>query len=141
MLSRAREEAAAEEVRGELAPVFASDISPQAIEIAQFHAKRAGVGKDVRFAVQDMRRFSSAERYGVLISNPPYGERLRCDLFTLYKDFGKVYRSLPDWSCVFLSSYDGAERAFGGKVTKKRHIFNAKLTCSMYTYAGKRPVK
>ena len=141
VLSRAREEAAAEEMRGELAPIFASDISPQAIGIAQFHAKRAGVGKDIRFAVQDMRRFSSAERYGVLISNPPYGERLRCDLFTLYKDFGKVYRSLPDWSCVFLSSYDGAERAFGGKVTKKRHIFNAKLTCSMYTYAGKRPVK
>lgn len=141
VLAHAREEAEAGEIKEELPPIFAADISPQAIEIARFHASRAGVARDIRFAVQDMRRFASDERYGVLISNPPYGERLKGDLTSLYKDFGKVYRSLPDWSCVFLSGYDGAERAFGGKVTKKRHIFNVKLTCTLYTYAGKPPKK
>ena len=139
-LVRAREEAADGEVRGPLPQLEASDISPRAVELARFHAARAGVGGDIRFSVRDMRAFSSSEPFGVIISNPPYGERLKEEgLSALYRDFGRMYRALPDWSCVFLSSYVNAERAFGGNVNKKRRICNAKLTCTLFTYAGKKP--
>lgn len=140
VLLRAREEAADGEVRGKLDRLYAADISPRAVEIAQFHASRAGVADDIAFCVSDMRSFTSSERYGVIISNPPYGERLSGqDLFGLYRDFGRTFRALPDWSCVFLSSYADAERAFGGTATKKRRICNAKLTCTLYTFAGRKP--
>ena len=138
-LGRAREEARDREVKEKLPLLSASDISPRAVETALYHAKRAGVDGDIDFRVQDMRKFSSSQRYGVLISNPPYGERMKGDMFTLYRDFGKMFRALPDWSCVFLSSYADAARAFGGNVTKRRHIGNAKIACTLYTYAGKRP--
>ncbi len=132
--------AEAEEVKGELPPLFACDISPKAVEIARFHAARAGVARDIRFAAADMRAFSSKERYGVIVSNPPYGERLHeQDLAGLYRDLGKVFRALPDWSCVFLSAYAGAERAFGGRPSKKRRLSNARLACTLYTYEGKKP--
>ena len=112
------------------------------MEIARFHASRAGVEKDIVFRTQDMRRFVSAERYGVILSNPPYGERMGDgDLQGLYRDFGRMFRSLPDWSCYFLSAYENAERAFGGRADKKRRIWNARLACTLYAYFGTPPCK
>lgn len=120
--------------------LFASDLSPDAVSIARYHAKRAGVEAYIRFAVSDMRNFTSTERYGVLISNPPYGERLKeADLFSLYRDFGKMFRALPDWSCYFLSGYENAERAFGGRAEKRRKLWNANIPCGFYGYLGAKP--
>ena len=142
VLQAAREEARDLENRTPLPPLFASDVSDKAIEIARFHAARAGVEKDIRFCLQDMRQFSSEERFGVLISNPPYGERMGdTDLRGLYRDFGKVFRSLPDWSCYFLSAYDGAERAFGMRADKKRRLWNGQLACTLYAVFGASPCK
>ena len=139
-LARAREEAAESEVKGVLPPLFASDISPQAVELARFHAARAGVEKDIRFCVRDMRAFTASEPYGVILSDPPYGARTdAAGLFALYRDFGRAFRALPDWSCCFLSSYADAERAFGGRADKKRRVGNAHLACTLYTYAGEKP--
>ncbi len=122
--------------------LFASDLSENAVSIARYHAKRAGVGEHIRFACADMRTFSSKEPYGVLLSNPPYGERLKeGDLFALYRDFGRMYRSLPDWSCYFLSGYAEAERAFGGRAAKRRKLSNANLPCGFYGYLGAQPPK
>lgn len=141
VLPRAREEAA--DVRDDSVKpdIFAGDISQKAISAAQYHAKRAGVADCIRFSCSDMRSFSSEEGYGILVSNPPYGERLGADgdLFALYRDYGKVYRSLPDWSCHFLSSYCNAERAFGRKADKKRKLYNAHLECGYYSFFGKPP--
>ena len=140
VLEQAREEARDLEDHAPMPPVFASDISPEAVEIAKFHAKRAGVVRDIRFSAGDMRSFSSSEPCGVLISNPPYGERLKAaDLQGLYRDFGKMYRSLPDWSCYFLSGYDGAQRAFGGRPDKMRRLWNAGIACTFYSYFGAKP--
>ena len=142
VLDRAREEAEDNEVKGEIPPLFGGDILPRAVEIARYHAKRAGVEKDIRFSCADMRQFTSAERYGLLISNPPYGERLEAErnLFPLYRDFSRTFRRLPDWSCTFLTSYAGAERAFG-KADKRRKLFNANIECCLYSYYGKPPEK
>ena len=141
VLKAAREEA--EDLRDKKTrlTLFASDISERAISIAQFHAKRAGVSEHIRFSVSDMRAFSSQERYGVLVSNPPYGERMEKgeDLFPLYRDFAHTFRKLPDWSCYFLSAYGDAERAFGGRADKRRKLYNANLACGFYGYLGKKP--
>ena len=142
VLRAAREEARDLENREPLPPLFASDISEKAIGIARFHAARAGVEGDIVFQTQDMRRFRSPESFGVILSNPPYGERMGdADLMGLYRDFGKVFRSLRDWSCYFLSAYEGAEHAFGGRADKKRHLWNARLACTLYAYFGKSPCK
>ena len=140
VLPRVRQEA--EETRDKMTKLslFASDISENAVSIARYHAKRAGVAEHIRFSCADMRTFSSEEKYGVILSNPPYGERLKEeDLFALYRDFGKMYRSLPDWSCYFLSGYAEAERAFGGRAQKRRKLFNANIPCGFYGYLGKPP--
>ena len=143
VLPAAREEAADLRDRTTKLALDASDLSEKAINIARYHAKRAGVEEHIRFSVADMRRFHSEERYGVIISNPPYGERLGKgeDLFSLYRDFARVYRSLPDWSCYFLSAYPEAERAFGRKADKRRKLTNANLPCGLYGYLGRKPEK
>ncbi len=140
VLLRARAEAADVRRSGEIAPLFAGDISPRAVEIAKFHAERAGVARHIVFAHADMRAFTSEEKYGVLISNPPYGERIGVDgdLFSLYRDFAGVFRRLPDWSCYFLSAYPEAERAFG-RCPKKRRFYNAHIPCTLYAYPGAKP--
>ena len=143
VLEKAKQEAEALEDRTTKLTLFASDISPEAIKIAKYHAKKAGVEEHIRFSVKDMRTFSSTERYGVMISNPPYGERLQKgeDLLPLYRDFAQVYRKLPDWSCYFLSGFPRAESAFGRQADKRRKLFNANLECGFYGYLGAKPVK
>ncbi len=143
VLPRAREEAR-EKHRDDVKPIiFASDINPRAVELARFHARKAGVEDCIRFSVKDMREFTAEESYGVLLSNPPYGERLgkEDDLFTLYRDFSRTFRRLRDWSCYFITAYTGAERAFGSRADKSRALSNANLECRLYSYLGKKPPK
>ncbi len=143
VLAQARREAEDVIDRSAKIELYASDISPEAIKIAEYHAKRAGVSEHIRFVCADMRKFTAQERYGVIVSNPPYGERLEkgADLFPLYKDFARVYKSLPDWSCYFLSGFAQAERAFGRQADKRRKLFNANIECGFYGYLGAKPPK
>lgn len=123
--------------------IYACDINEKAISIARYHAKRAGVEKYIRFEVADMRKFESAKEYGVIVSNPPYGERLgdEEEVRKLYKDLGMVYRNLPEWSIYVLTAYPDFERWFGKRAEKKKKIYNANLQCNYYTYTGKKPPK
>lgn len=142
VLARVREEAEDSRDRDTKLSLFAADISEKAVSVARYHAKRAGVEGHIRFSCADMRAFHTEERYGVLISNPPYGERLKGeDLFSLYRDFGRLYRGLPDWSCYFLSGYEEAERAFGGRADKRRRLYNANIPCGLYAFFGAPPPK
>lgn len=123
--------------------IIGGDISPKAIEIAQFHAKQAGVDKYVKFNLRDAREFVSKAGYGVNISNPPYGERLG-DLEQarqLARDMGKLYKTLDKWNFYFLSPVDTFERDFGRRADKKRYIYNAGIKCSYYTFMGPKPPK
>ncbi len=141
MLSLAKEQARAEERREQKPVVFASDISPEAISIAKYHAKRAGVEKYIRFSVADARSFTSTTPYGVLLSNPPYGERLseEGEVRALMRDLGKTFRALPDWNAYLLTSLPEFERYFGKTADKKKKLFNANLVCGFYSYFGKAP--
>jgi putative N6-adenine-specific DNA methylase len=88
-----------------------------------------------------MRAFKAEEPYGVIVSNPPYGERLlnEGEVQKLYKDLGMVYRNLPDWSIYIITAYPEFERWFGKRAEKKRKLFNADLLCNYYTYTGGKP--
>ena len=122
--------------------IIGADISPRAIEIAQFHAKQAGVDKYIKFNLRDAREFVSNASYGVNISNPPYGERLLDveQARQLARDMGKLYRTLDKWNFYFLSPIDTFERDFGRRADKKRYIYNAGIKCSYYTFNGPKPI-
>ena len=141
VLELAREEAKSQERREVKPVIFASDISPEGISIAKYHAKRAGVEKQIRFSVADARNFSSEQKYGVLLSNPPYGERLseEKEVRALMGAFGKTFRALPDWNAYILTSLPDFERYFGKSADKKKKLFNAHLVCGFYSYFGKSP--
>lgn len=141
ILQRAKEEAKDRENRSAKPIIFASDISENAISIAKFHAKRAGVEKNIRFFVADARSFKSDLKYGVLLSNPPYGERLgeEKEVRALMNGVGKAFRALPDWNAYILTALPDFERYFGKTADKKKKLFNANLVCGFYSYFGKPP--
>ena len=122
--------------------IIGGDISPKAIEIAQFHAKQAGVDKCIKFNLRDAREFVSNASYGVNISNPPYGERLGDieQARQIARDMGKLYKTLDKWNFYFLSPVDTFERDFGRRADKKRYIYNAGIKCSYYTFNGPKPI-
>lgn len=141
ILQRAKEEAKDTERRTAKPVIFASDINPKAISIAKYHAKQAGVDVHIRFSVTDATKFSCDIPYGVLLSNPPYGERLseEKDVQKLMSDFGKTFRALPDWNAYILTSLPEFERYFGKRAIGKKKLFNANLVCGFYSYFGKPP--
>lgn len=120
--------------------IFASDINPKAISIAKYHAKQAGVERYIHFKEMDMRKFTQETPFGVMISNPPYAERLGevDEVKALYKDLGKVYKSLPDWNMYILTGFKGPfEKIIGKNADKKCRIFNANIECWYYSYLSK----
>ena len=140
-ITLAREEAKDNILHGAKPHIYGADINPEAISIAKYHAKRAGVEKFVRFEVADARKFKTEEKYGVLISNPPYGERLSDEkqVQPLMREFGKAFRALPDWNAYILTSLPQFERYFGKTADKKKKLYNANLLCGLYSYFGKPP--
>ncbi len=123
--------------------IFGGDINERAISIAQFHAKRAGVEKHIIFRVADMARFSATQPRGVLVCNPPYGERLENpeEVKTLYQTLGKTFRALPDWNGYILTGLPDFERYFGKRASKTKKIYNANIECGFYCYESSKPKK
>lgn len=117
------------------------DINPDAIKLAQYHARNAGVDVNIHFQVSDMRDLSSRFAHGVIITNPPYGERLLAgsELTELYRDFGKLYSGLDRWSAYVITSYGAFERYFGKRADKKRKLYNSELECTLYRFLGAKP--
>ena len=141
VLKVALEEAKDKENRNAKPIIFASDISEKAISIAKYHARQAGVEKNIRFSVADAKKFTSDLKYGVLLSNPPYGERLgdEKEVRALMGEVGKAFRALPDWNAYILTALPDFERYFGKTADKKKKLFNANLVCGFYSYFGKPP--
>lgn len=137
----AREEAKDGELRTRKPCIYGADIRADAVSIAKYHAKRAGVENYIRFEVADARKFTSSQKYGVLISNPPYGERLsdEKEVQTLMREFGAAFRSLPDWNAYILTSLPEFERYFGKRANDKKKLYNANLLCGLYSYFGRPP--
>ncbi|MCL2568064.1 MAG: class I SAM-dependent RNA methyltransferase [Oscillospiraceae bacterium] len=130
-----REAARAKEFHGSYT-IFASDIDPHCIELAQENARRAGVEADIRFAVADARRFEKPAAKGVIVTNPPYGERVleRSEAEAIVREFGKAVRNLSGWEMYILSAHADFERDFGRQADKKRKLYNGMIKSQLYMY-------
>ncbi|HIY62005.1 MAG TPA: class I SAM-dependent RNA methyltransferase [Candidatus Mediterraneibacter stercoripullorum] len=117
------------------------DIDGDVIRLARKSAEAAGVGHLIHFqrrAVQDLRH---PKKYGFIVTNPPYGERLeeKENLPRLYREFGESFRRLDSWSAYMITSYEDAERYFGRKADRNRKIYNGMLKTYFYQFSGPRP--
>lgn len=119
------------------------DIDEKVIRTARSNAKLAGVEEYIHFQQRDVRDFSSKEKYGFIITNPPYGERLEDvrKVEILYRDMGKVFSSLDTWSFYILTAHEGFEKAFGKRADKKRKLYNGMMKTDLYQYFGPKPPK
>ena len=136
-----RESARAREYNGEYR-IYASDIDPEAVAIARANARRAGVGDLIEFSVADARRFRRGTDDGVIVTNPPYGERLmeRRSAQELLGAFGEAWRG-TDWRLALLSSDEEAERLLGRRADKRRKLYNGMIKCTLYIYGVRKPSK
>ncbi|MGI6028420.1 MAG: THUMP domain-containing class I SAM-dependent RNA methyltransferase [Candidatus Heteroscillospira sp.] len=132
---RVREEAIDREFRGEY-HIIASDIDPVAVEISQKNAARAHVEDCIDFRLADAVTFGGRTENGVIVTNPPYGERLldRQGAEELYRDFGRTYKGLENWRLFLLSSHPEFEHYFGKKAVKKRKLYNGMIKCELFMY-------
>ncbi len=119
--------------------IYGFDIDEKALSLARKHAKNADVLDLIHFQKQDMREFSSKEKRGVVISNPPYGERLknRTEIEELYRDYGKKAREMDDWCFYTITPVTDFERLFKAKADKKRKLYNGNIECFYYSHLAK----
>lgn len=119
------------------------DIDGEVVKAARENAKRAGVDHLIHFqqrAVADLRH---PKKYGFIITNPPYGERIeeKANLPQLYKQIGESYSKLDAWSMYMITSYEDAERYVGRKADKNRKIYNGMIKTYFYQFMGAKPPK
>ena len=132
---RAKEEARAKEFHGAYS-ILGSDIDPQASAVARRNAERAGVDGIVRFETADAMAFSRATERGVIVTNPPYGERIleKQEAEALYAGFGAALARCPGWQLYLLSSHTEFERSFGRRADKKRKLYNGMIKCDLFIF-------
>ena len=119
------------------------DIDGEVIRYARENAKLAGVDKMIHFQQRPVAALSHPKKYGFIITNPPYGERLeeKEALPKLYKEFGQALSGLDAWSCYILTSYEDTERYIGRKADKNRKIYNGMIKAYIYQFLGPKPPK
>lgn len=132
---RVRDEAASREFNGDYR-IFASDIDPKAIELARENAERAGVADIINFSVADALSFDRKTENGVIVTNPPYGERImeKKEAEVLYAGFGRAFNDSANWKLYLLSSHTEFERTFGKTADKKRKLYNGMIKCDLFMY-------
>lgn len=132
---QARTEALDREYRGEY-HILGSDIDPASLEIAQQNARKAGVGKLIEFCEADATKMSLPTDKGLLVCNPPYGERMleQRSAQRLYGAFGRHLKYADGWKKYIISSEPEFEHYFGRQAVKKRKLYNGRLQCNVYMY-------
>ena len=139
---KAREEAR-ELVQTKLKPrlIMGTDLDLKTIGIARYHSRQAGVDDLIHWQEQSFKDFSNSRKYGYIISNPPYGERLKegGDIEALYRLMGEKLRQLDTWSLYILTSHRQFESLFGKKASKRRKLYNGGIECQYYQYFGPWP--
>ena len=117
------------------------DIDGDIVKAARANAAQAGVDHMIHFQERPVSALSHPKKYGFVISNPPYGERLedKASLPALYREIGERYRALDAWSMYLITSYEDAEKYIGRKADKNRKIYNGMLKTYFYQFMGPRP--
>ena len=119
------------------------DIDGAMVKAARENAKLAGVDHMIHFQQRPVSELRHPKKYGFVITNPPYGERLeeKEALPALYTDIGNAFRHLDSWSYYVLTSYEDAERYIGRKADKNRKIYNGMIKTYFYQFMGPKPPK
>ena len=117
------------------------DIDPAVVAKARENAKRAGVEELIHFQTRDVKDLSHHGKYGFVITNPPYGERLESEdtLPSIYRSLGQAMSRLDTWSLYAITSYEDAERYIGRKAAKNRQIYNGMLKTRFLSFPGPKP--
>lgn len=117
------------------------DLDGAVIRAARENARAAGVEKQIHFQQRSVSRLSHPGKYGFLVTNPPYGERLeeKEELPELYRTLGERFAALDSWSLYVITAYQDAERYIGRKASKNRKIYNGMLKTYFYQYPGPKP--
>lgn len=121
--------------------ILGTDIDHRMIEVSKENAMEAGLGDLVKFKQMQVRDFTSELEYGIIVGNPPYGERLgeRKDVERMYQEMGKAFEKLDTWSVYMMTSHENFEQVYGKQATKKRKLFNGFIRTDFYQYFGPRP--
>ena len=119
------------------------DIDPEMVEIARINAKKAGVENMIHFQARDIAELSHRKKYGFIITNPPYGERIgeQKELPELYRTIGERYKELDSWSMYLITGLEQAEKYIGRKADKNRKIYNGMIKTYFYQFLGPKPPK
>jgi len=139
----AKEEARSLERCDDALNIQGYDIDESALKVARINAKKAGLEDKLHFQKRDISELSSKEKYGFIVTNPPYGERLS-DIKSvegLYNEMGKVFSRLETWSFYIITSHEGFERFFGRRADKKRKLYNGMMKTDLYQFFGPKPPK
>ncbi|MCR5798694.1 MAG: class I SAM-dependent RNA methyltransferase [Lachnospiraceae bacterium] len=117
------------------------DIDDKMVAIARQNAAMAGVEGLIHWQKRDVAMLSHPKKYGFIITNPPYGERLmdKEELAGLYTTIGERYKALDSWSMYLITAYEQAERYIGRKADKNRKIYNGMMKTYFYQFMGPKP--
>ncbi len=138
---KAREEALSVETPDVETQIQGYDIDEEMVSIARANARMAGVDHLIHFQQRDVSQLSHAKKYGFILTNPPYGERLseKEEVAALYRMLGERYQALDAWSMYVITSYEQAEAAIGRKADKNRKLYNGMIKTYFYQYMGPKP--
>ncbi len=136
-----REEAREMEDRSVETDIQGYDIDGEVVKVARANAERAGVEKLIHFQQRPLSALSHPKKYGFLITNPPYGERMeeKEHLPALYQELGERFRNLDSWSAYVITAYEDAERYIGRKADRNRKIYNGMIKTYFYQFIGPKP--
>ncbi len=122
--------------------IAGSDIDPEAIELAKRHVRKAGLGERIMLNVADLRDVALTGEPGMLIANPPYGERLgdKHVSHAVGRQLGELKKRCPDWSMGVFTADMGFEREFGARADRRRRFYNGRIECEFHLFdAGNVP--
>jgi putative N6-adenine-specific DNA methylase len=141
--NKAREEAQDLIINDRELRISGSDIDNDVMSLARYHAKQAGVENDIHFQRLPASDIKSRYKYGFIICNPPYGERIgeSKEIEKLYRQMGQVFKQFDTWSYYILTSHPEFEKLFGSRSSKKRKLYNGKIQCNYYQFYGPPPPK
>lgn len=141
--TQARQEASDMELKDIEMSIQGYDIDGEIVQAARQNARLAGVDQYIHFQQKPVSELSNSKKYGFIITNPPYGERLeeKKELPGLYKEIGKSFQKLDSWSYYIISAYEDAQKYIGKQADKNRKIYNGMMKTYFYQYMGPKPPK
>jgi putative N6-adenine-specific DNA methylase len=123
--------------------IMGTDIDQEVLSLARYHQKLAGLEGHIHFQQLPVSELHNSHKYGCIICNPPYGERMSNpkEVEDLYREMKGVFNALDTWSFYIITSYPGFESVFGRRADRRRKLYNGRIECQYYQVHGPRPPK